>query len=130
MSADTLTKLPRTLHFPALEQLSPGSVAAAHAPTPGGEAARLPAACNKQTQAWDACGGGSHGEGVSERNGGSPKGKVRHGQRESERAYRDSGSAARDQKDLLPLLNWNLKSNTPWIRSKGGEIWFQPQLGH
>lgn len=65
---DTLTKLPRTLHSPALEKLSPGSVAAAHAPSPGGEAAQLPAAkarpgCNKprHTQAQDARGGGGSG---------------------------------------------------------------------
>lgn len=71
--------------------------------------------------------GGVSGEGRRE----SQKGKVRHGQRESEWAYRDGGSAARDQKDLLPLLmDWNLKSNTPWFQEQGQEIWFQPQLGH
>lgn len=41
---DTRTKLPRTLHSPAFEKLSPWPVAAAHAPTPGGEAAQMPVA--------------------------------------------------------------------------------------
>lgn len=32
---------------------------------------------------------------------------------------------------MLPLLmDWNLKSSTPWFQEQGQEIWFQPQLGH
>lgn len=37
-----LTKLPRTVHFPAFSKLSPGTIAAAHTPSPGGETAQLP----------------------------------------------------------------------------------------
>lgn len=39
-----LVKLPRSAHCPALEKLSPGPVAAAHASTPGRNTAQLPAA--------------------------------------------------------------------------------------
>lgn len=76
LSEDTHTKLPRALHSPALQKLSPRPVAATHAPTPGSEAAQLPAAeapptCNKpmHTQArclwWGAgLGCGVSGEGL------------------------------------------------------------------
>ena len=44
VSVDTHTKLPRTVHMPAFLEFSPEPIAAAHAPSPGGEAAKLPAA--------------------------------------------------------------------------------------
>lgn len=46
---DSRTELPGTLHVPAFTKLSPRPVAAAHASSPGREAAELPAAEAQET---------------------------------------------------------------------------------
>lgn len=123
---DTHTKLPRTLHSPAFEKLSPWPVAAADSSTPGGEAAQLPAseappACNKSrhTQAQDAFGGGRIRDRLDVTRG-MVGGLVG-----------DNGYTPRDKKEMSPVwMCWNRKSQSPCCQEQGQEIWFQPQPGH
>lgn len=141
ISAVTRTKLPRSMHCPALEELAPGPVAAAYAPAPGREAAQLPAAeappaCDKDGRAQAQRSGergrggyGVEGEGWAGRRGpgrdrsGASRGLVGGLMRHS----RDDPG---NRKGASPMLmGWNLKSHSPCCQEQGQEIWFQPHVG-